>query len=84
LIASDLGGINSDTYLELMRQLAKAPYMVCDADVSYPAPNANNCPSVTGLVWSYDQFAMQYASYTRVFFRDKYFSSVTVYRKENM
>jgi eukaryotic translation initiation factor 2C len=36
------------------------------ADVSHPAPNANNRPSVTSLVWSYDQFATQYASYTRV------------------
>jgi hypothetical protein len=32
-INAKLGGINSDAYLELMRQFAKAPYMVCDEDL---------------------------------------------------
>jgi len=42
------------------------PYMVVGADVGHPGPGVKNQPSVTSLVWSWDQWACRYTAVSRV------------------
>ncbi|KAF5387039.1 hypothetical protein D9615_001654 [Tricholomella constricta] len=59
------GGYNSLTQSKVLDELRKEPFMIMGADVGHPGPGIMK-PSVTSLVWSYDEYATRYATCTGV------------------
>ncbi|KAG5653267.1 hypothetical protein H0H81_001427 [Sphagnurus paluster] len=51
--------------VEALDELRKEPFMIMGADVGHPGPGIMK-PSVTSLVWSYDQYATKYSALTSV------------------
>ncbi|KAG6832694.1 hypothetical protein H0H92_012266 [Tricholoma furcatifolium] len=64
-INARLGGYNSLTESTAIDALRKEPFMIMGADVGHPAPGIMK-PSMTSLVWSYDEYATRYAAFTNL------------------
>ncbi|KAG6917797.1 hypothetical protein DXG01_001069 [Tephrocybe rancida] len=57
------GGYNSLTQSSAIDALRKDPFIIMGADVGHPGPGIMK-PSITSLVWSYDEYATRYAAFT--------------------
>ncbi|KAG6817094.1 hypothetical protein H0H87_012862 [Tephrocybe sp. NHM501043] len=57
------GGYNSVTQSSAIEELRMEPFIVMGADVGHPGPGIMK-PSVTSLVWSYDEYAARYVAFT--------------------
>ncbi|KAF8811942.1 argonaute-like protein [Phlegmacium glaucopus] len=64
-INARLGGCNSSSESGVLTGLQKEPFMIVGADVGHPGPGVAK-PSVTGIVFSYDQGATRYAAVTEI------------------
>jgi eukaryotic translation initiation factor 2C len=64
-INARLGGCNSSSESGVLSSLQTQPFMIVGADVGHPGPGVAK-PSVTGLVFSYDEGATRYAALTEI------------------
>jgi len=64
-INARLGGCNSSSESGVLAGLQSQPFMIVGADVGHPGPGVAK-PSVTGLVFSYDEGATRYAALTDI------------------
>jgi len=64
-INARLGGCNSSSESGVLTGLQAQPFMIVGADVGHPGPGVAK-PSVTGLVFSYDEGATRYAALTEI------------------
>jgi eukaryotic translation initiation factor 2C len=64
-INARLGGCNSSSESGVLAGLQSQPFMIVGADVGHPGPGVAK-PSVTGLVFSYDEAATRYAALTEI------------------
>jgi len=64
-INARLGGCNSSSESGVLTGLQSQPFMIVGADVGHPGPGVAK-PSVTGLVFSYDEGATRYAALTEI------------------
>ncbi|PPQ82370.1 hypothetical protein CVT25_008331 [Psilocybe cyanescens] len=60
-----LSGTNFFSVSPVLTQLKNEPFMIIGADVGHPGPGVQK-PSVTGIVYSHDQFATQYVALTGI------------------
>jgi len=60
-----LGGCNSSSDSGVLASLQAEPFMIVGADIGHPGPGIAK-PSVTGLVFSYDQGATRYAALSNI------------------
>jgi len=64
-INARLGGCNSSSESGVLAGLQSQPFMIVGADVGHPGPGVAK-PSVTGLVFSYDEGATRYSALTEI------------------
>ncbi|KAG6889711.1 hypothetical protein C0992_004340 [Termitomyces sp. T32_za158] len=63
ILNARLGGYNSLTQSPILNDLGKEPFIIMGADVAHAGPGVQK-PSVTSLVWSWDEFATRYDALT--------------------
>ncbi|KAH9483636.1 Protein argonaute-3 [Psilocybe cubensis] len=64
-INARLGGTNFFSTSEALKEIKSEPFMIMGADVGHPGPGVQK-PSVTGIVYSYDQNATRYVALTGI------------------